>query len=78
MVKNLLAMFEAWVCFLAWEDALEKGMSTHFTILPWRTLWIEEPGWLYSPWGHKESDTTEQLILSFLPIFNAGMSSFIG
>ena len=21
----------------------------------------EEPGWGYSPWGHKESDTAEQL-----------------
>ena len=41
-------MFEAWVWFLAWEDALERGMSTHFTIFAWRTLWIEEPGGLQS------------------------------
>ena len=33
-------------------------MPTHSSILVWRTPWTEEPGGL-SPWGHKESDTTE-------------------
>jgi len=32
-VKNLLAMQEMWVQSLAWEDPLEKEMSTCFTIL---------------------------------------------
>ena len=32
-------------------------MATHSSILAWRTPWKEEPG--YSPWGRKESDTTE-------------------
>ena len=40
---------------LGWEDPLEKGKATHSSILAWRL-----PG-LYSPWGCKESDTTEQL-----------------
>ena len=35
-------------------------MSTHSSILAWRIPWTEEPG-DYSPWGHKVSDTTEQL-----------------
>ena len=39
---------------------LEEGMATHSSILAWRIPWTEEPGG-YSPWGHKESDTTEQL-----------------
>ena len=30
------------------------------SILAWRIPWTEEPGG-YSPWGHKELDTTEQL-----------------
>ena len=30
--------------FLGWEDALEEGMATHFSILAWRMLWTEEPG----------------------------------
>ena len=41
------------------EDPLEEGTATHSSILAWRTPWTEEPGELYSPWGHKESDTTE-------------------
>jgi len=49
-------MWETWVQFLGWEDALEKGMATHSSILAWRILWTEEPGGLYSSWGHKESD----------------------
>ena len=31
------------------------------SILAWRIPQTEEPGGLYSPWGHKELDTTEQL-----------------
>ena len=36
MVKNLLAMWETWVLSLGREDALEKGMATHSSILAWR------------------------------------------
>ena len=36
-------------------------MATHSSILTWRIPWTEEPGELYSPWGLKESDTSEQL-----------------
>ena len=43
---------------LGWEDPLE---NTHSSILAWRIPWT-----VYSPWGCKESDTTEQLSLSFL------------
>ena len=35
-------------------------METHSSILAWTILCIEEPG-SYSLWGHKESDTIEQL-----------------
>ena len=35
-------------------------MATHFSILAWRIPWTEEPVG-YSPWGCKESDTTQQL-----------------
>ena len=27
---------------LGWEDALEKGMATHSSILAWKIPWIEE------------------------------------
>ena len=36
MVKNLPAMWETWVQSLGWEEALEKGMATHSSILAWR------------------------------------------
>ena len=37
-------------------------MATHSSILAWKIPWTEEePGRLYSPWGHKESDMTERL-----------------
>ena len=32
-----------------------------FQYFAWRIPWTEEPGRLYSPWGPKESDTTERL-----------------
>ena len=59
-VKHLPTMRETWVQSLGWED-------------PWRRKWQPTPvplpgkshGWRslagYSPWGRKESDTTEQL-----------------
>ena len=36
LVNNLLAMLETWVRSLGWEDPLEKGKATHFSILAWR------------------------------------------
>ena len=39
MVKNPPAMWETWVQSLAWEDPLEKGKATHFSILAWRIPW---------------------------------------
>ena len=45
------------------EDPLEKGMATYSSILAWRISRTEEPG-SYCPWGHKELDRTERLILS--------------
>ena len=44
VVKNLPAMQEMWVRSVGWEDALEKKMATHFSILAWEIPWTEEPG----------------------------------
>ena len=38
--------------------AFSLGKGYHSSILAWRIPWA-----LYSPWGHKESDTTERLAL---------------
>ena len=45
MLKNVC---ETRVWSLGWEDALEKGMTTHSSILAWRIPWTEEPGGLQS------------------------------
>ena len=62
-LKNLPAMQETW--FDPWVRKI-----------PWRREWLPTPVFLprefhrqrslvdYNPWGHKESDTTDQLILS--------------
>ena len=39
LVKNPPAMRETWVQSLGWEDPLEKGKSTHSSILAWRIPW---------------------------------------
>ena len=45
-VKNLPAMQETRVRSLGQEDALEREMATHSSILAWRIPWMEEPGGL--------------------------------
>ena len=64
-VKNLPAMQETRVRSLGWEVPLEKGMAIHSSILAWRIPWIEKPGGLHSPWGHKELDMPERLTHTF-------------
>ena len=39
LVKNLLAMWEAWPQSLDWEDPLEKRTAHHSSILAWRIPW---------------------------------------
>ena len=41
-------MEETWVQSLGWEDALEKEVATHSSILAWKISWTEEPGGLQS------------------------------
>ena len=51
MVNNLPAMQkmqETLVQSMGWEDLLEEGMATHFSILDWRIPWTEELGGLES------------------------------
>ena len=47
-VKNPPAVQETQVQSLGWEDLLEKGMVTNYSILAWRIPWTEEPGGLQS------------------------------
>ena len=77
-------MWETWVRSLAWEDALEKGTATHYSVLAWR---IQRT--LQSV-GHREVETTERPSLSqhtavplTLPLaspahLNLNLSSYLG
>ena len=47
-VKNPPARQDIWVWSLGQEDALEKGMATHSSILAWEIPWTEKPGKLQS------------------------------
>ena len=46
VVKNLPAKLETRVWSLGREDALEKEMATHSSILAWEIPWTKEPGGL--------------------------------
>ena len=54
LIKNLPAMQETWVWKIPWR---RERLSTP-------AFWPGEFHGLYSPWGHKELDMTEQLSLS--------------
>ena len=62
MVKNLPAMRETWVQSLGWKGPLEKEMTPTPVLLPGKSHGQRSLEG-YSPWGHKESDVTEQLLL---------------
>ena len=61
LVKNLPAVQETPVRSLGQEDVLEEGMATHSSYSCLENLHGRRSLAGYSPWGRKESDTTEQL-----------------
>ena len=63
-VKRLPTMQETRFQSLGGEDALEKDMATHSSILAWKSHGQRSLVG-YSPWGRKESDTTERLHFHF-------------
>ena len=63
LVKNLPAMWETWVS--PWIEKIPCRRER----LPIPVFWPGEFLGLYSPWGHKESDTTERLSLSLSIVY---------
>ena len=53
MVNHLPTMWETQVRSVGWEDPLEKEMTTHSSIRPWKIPWTEEPSRLQSMGSHK-------------------------
>ena len=62
-VKNLPAVQETRIQSLGREDPLEEGIATHSSTLPGGSHGRRSLAGC-SPWGCKESDTTEPLTLS--------------
>ena len=56
VVKDLPAMQETWVLSLSWEDPLEEGMATHFSILAWR-IPVDSGAWWATVHGVAKSRT---------------------
>ena len=52
---------EMQIQFLDWEDALEKELAIHSSILAWEIPWTEEPDGLQFMGLTKELDTTQWL-----------------
>ena len=64
LVKNLPTMWETWV------QSLVVKISWRRERLPNPVLWPREFHGLYSPWDHKELDTTEGLPLSLFYFYD--------
>ena len=66
LAKNLPAMQETQVQSLGWEEPLEKGMRLPTSVFVPGEFHGQRSKVGYSPRSHKESDMTEQLMLSLL------------
>ena len=55
-VKNLLAMWEAWVQSLSWEHPLKEHVATHSSILVWK-IPIDRAAWQATVHGVMKSWT---------------------
>ena len=67
-VKNLPTMQETWIRYLGWIDPRKRAWQ------PAPAFWPEEAHGQrslvgYSPWGHKEPDTTERLGVTLTTCF---------
>ena len=69
MVMNLLAMQETRIRSLDQEEPLEQGMVPTPVFLPGE-FQGQRSLVGYSPWDHKESDTTERLTHTHIHIFS--------
>ena len=56
MVKKLPAVQETPVRSLGWEDLLEEGMATHYSILAWR-IPMDRGAWRATVQGVAKSQT---------------------
>ena len=65
-VKTPPAIQKTQVRSVGQEDPLEKKMAIQSSIPAWKIPRTRGAWQAISPWGHKESDITEQLVLIYL------------
>ena len=65
LIKNPPAIRETWVRSLGWDQPRDPWRRER---LPTPVFWPGEFRGLYSPWGHKELDMTEQLSREMLEV----------
>ena len=77
-------MWETWVRSLCWEDPLEEGIATHFSIPAWRIPWTEEPVGLQSmglqsqtQLSHKAQHSTPQSYYTAEFEYNSKVSKYV-
>ena len=68
MVKHLPTMQETWVQPLGWEDPRRRKWRPTPVLLPGKSHGMRSMVG-YSPWGRKESDTTERFHFGVLAIY---------
>ena len=73
-VKHLPTMQETHIQSLGQEDLQEKEMATHSSTLAWKIPRMEEGN---TPWGHRESDMTEQLHFTSLHLVNSNVLELV-
>ena len=71
--KNPPSMRETWVRPLGWKDLWKEGMATQLQYSCLETHQGHRGLVGYSPWGHKELDTTEQLSIAIPPKYLKAM-----
>ena len=70
-----------WVQSLGQEDPLEKGMTTHSSVLVWRIPWTEEPGGLQSMGSQKNRTQLKRLSMPActhnILVYDPGLGFFV-
>ena len=62
LIKNPPAMRETWIKSLGWEDRLEKGKATHFSILAWKIPGSQRVGHSSATFTASQSMTKEAIL----------------
>ena len=75
MVKNPPAEQDTWVQSLGWEDPLEEGMATCFSILAWRIPMDRRAWWATVHGVAKMSELLSAVFFLFIDVIGKAVSA---